>query len=146
MQAYDARRIASELMEQHGLTHWTFTFTTNKQRVGVCKYGDRTIGVSREFLSGMTEHNLRMVLLHEIAHALVGRGHAHDETWRSMCRRIGGDAKVSQSLSLPKEAYKWIARCAVSGSELGRVHRRGKRLATASCKCHRTPIRWVETR
>lgn len=81
---------ARELLDLHGLTAlgWTFEMSSSQRRLGVCKYRPKRIEFSTHY-----EHipwdEIEDTLLHEIAHALVGPRHGHDQTWKQKCREIG---------------------------------------------------------
>ena len=82
--------LASKLMTDHGLTEqgWKFDFSTSARRIAVCKHRIKTIEFSLHRL-GSDRAAIKDIILHEIAHALVGPKHGHDATWRAMCVRIG---------------------------------------------------------
>lgn len=91
MNLRDAKRLAKDLMTQHGLTAmgWSFCFDRAVKRLGLCKYSTKTISVSRDLTRLNPDTQVRNTLLHEIAHALVGVNHGHNETWRSKAVSIG---------------------------------------------------------
>lgn len=49
----------------------------------------------------------RLVLLHEVAHLLVGPNHDHDRWWRDMVVAIGGTVKPYLSIASNKKK-KWL--------------------------------------
>ena len=93
MKLLTAQKLARELMRKHLLLDWRFEFDNSKRRFGVCNFNTKTIGLSKKLteLNGIKE--VRDTILHEIAHALVGPGHGHDKTWKTMCRKIGAKPK-----------------------------------------------------
>ena len=88
-----ARTLANELMTKHGLIEkgWRFEFDHAKRRFGCCHYGTRTISLSRALVELNTEARVQNTILHEIAHALVGHGHGHDNVWKRKALEIGCD-------------------------------------------------------
>lgn len=117
------------LMKQHGLLQqgWTFRWDTTKRRAGCCRYGTKTISLSRYFvelnIDKMPEEILDCIL-HEIAHALVGPKHGHDWVWKGMCRLIGARPERcydSKQIEMPKGRY--LAICGGCGKEFRR-HKR----------------------
>ena len=70
-----------------------FRFETATGRAGICRHDARTIALSVSFVLRASWGDIRDTLLHEIAHAIVGPGHAHDAVWRTAARRIGCTAK-----------------------------------------------------
>lgn len=146
MDSLSVRLMARNLLDSNGLTDWTFRFNTNTTRVGVCKYGPQRIEISERFTKTMTEAQVRNVITHEVAHALVGYGHGHDATWARTHRSLGGDGKRCQSVSLDKSEYKYRLVDRVDGRVLGHANRKGHRLAASVCTCHREFPLWIEQR
>lgn len=144
MDAYSIRQMAQALIRENGLVGWTFSTNNNKTRVGVCKYGPKRIEVSVLLTKNMTEAQVRNVLTHEVAHALVGGGHAHDAVWARQHRALGGDGKRCQSgITLDTSDYKWKIVDGVTFKTLGHANRKGHRLASSVCTCHRVKPLWV---
>ena len=87
----DAKNLAFTLMGEHGLIEnaWTFKFDNAKRRFGCCDYSAKCISLSKELVMLNTEERVKNTILHEIAHALVGRGHGHDWVWKTMAIQIG---------------------------------------------------------
>jgi predicted SprT family Zn-dependent metalloprotease len=88
MNLHEASRLARQLISDHGLTNWTFSFDHARRRFGRCDYTNRRITLSRSltFLNDIDE--VRDTILHEIAHALCPKD-GHGARWREACRRIG---------------------------------------------------------
>lgn len=92
--------LARELMEKHGVWgKYMFQFDNAKRRFGCCHYDRNMITMSRELSKINNEDTIRTVLLHEIAHAMIGSGHGHDLLWKRTCINIGGDGKRTYSSS-----------------------------------------------
>lgn len=91
MQLTDAQVLALNLMRQHGIEDWRFDFDTAIRRFGACHYGLKMITLSSALTLANKEPVVRSVLLHEIAHALAGRGTNHGKKWQQICLSIGGD-------------------------------------------------------
>ena len=86
------KEFALEQMEKWGLIeeNWSFVWDTRAvRRYGQCRYGKREIGITRKLANINTIEETKDVVLHEIAHALTGRGHGHDNVWKRMCRKVG---------------------------------------------------------
>jgi predicted SprT family Zn-dependent metalloprotease len=145
-----AKEIATQLMAQHGLTDWQFGFNTNKRRAGVCRYPARgrpgRIELSRHYVLRNPADEVRDTVLHEIAHALVGSGHGHDEVWKARCVEVGARPErcYGEGVEMPKG--RWRATCGGCGKEHDR-HRRPKRLTGWHCRTcgnERGALQWVE--
>jgi predicted SprT family Zn-dependent metalloprotease len=98
-----AENLAFELLLKHNLRcketlrdfqgnvvkQWRFEFDSSRRRFGLCRHGSQIISLSESITLLNDEATVRDTILHEIAHALVGDGHGHDETWKCKCREIG---------------------------------------------------------
>lgn len=61
------------------------------------------IELDRKFVLANEPFVVRDVILHEVAHALVGFQHSHDDSWESVYRAIGGfgNAAITPLIVLP---------------------------------------------
>jgi len=130
MELDQAARLGRELLDEHGLHDWVVVFDRAKRRAGVCRYGRKEIGLSAPLTSIHPEEEVRDTILHEVAHALVGARHAHDEVWRATARRIGCSGLRCTSQDAPRIEGGWMGTCP-AGHSLTR-HRRPER--PASCR------------
>ena len=81
--------IAKEIMNKHGLLNWTLRLGTAKRQNGSCFTHKKRITLSKNYISLNTEELVIDTILHEIAHALVGSNHGHDNVWKQKCIEIG---------------------------------------------------------
>lgn len=130
MDTDEARALAERLMQEHRLTGWRLTFDSARTRAGVCRYGNREIGLSCVLTALHSADQVRGTILHEIAHALVGSRHGHDAVWRAKARAIGGDGARCLGADAPRPTAPWVGTC-VRGHAVTR-HRRPAR--PASCR------------
>ncbi|MGV8968157.1 MAG: SprT-like domain-containing protein [Cellulomonas sp.] len=130
----EARLLAIELMRQHQLTGWRVVFDRARTRAGICRFDRQEIGLSRVLTALHPPELVRETILHEIAHALTGPGHAHDAVWRATARGIGSDGRRCVSASAPRPPAPWVGECA-RGHEVTR-HRRPAR-PTSCVRCNR---------
>jgi predicted SprT family Zn-dependent metalloprotease len=87
---HEIKEWARKQMNLHGLNKWTFVWDTRAvRRYGQCRYHKKEIGITKKLANINTFEESQDVVLHEIAHALVGRGHGHNEVWRNKCIEIG---------------------------------------------------------
>lgn len=97
MNIHEAEQMAKSMMAEHGLTAagWVFKFSQARSRLGSCHYKTKTIRLSLPEAQAAPVEDIRQTMLHEIAHALVGAGHAHDRAWLARARSIGYTGGVS---------------------------------------------------
>jgi predicted SprT family Zn-dependent metalloprotease len=148
-----AARIRDEaraLLDAHGLRAWEFGFNANVRRAGVCFYPHRgepgRIELSNHFAARNSDDEVRDTLLHEIAHALVGPGHGHDELWKAKCREIGARPDACYGAEVEMPPGRWRATCPGCATEFDR-HRKPKRAEGWFCRpCGPTAgkLRWDE--
>ncbi|HMW11078.1 MAG TPA: SprT-like domain-containing protein [Bacteroidia bacterium] len=126
--------LAHSLMKEHGIYHsWRFTFDRAKLRNGLCQYRTKTISLSENYIRLNTDAKIKNTILHEIAHALVGKKHGHDAVWRAKAIEIGCSGERCTSNTLHIEG-KYIATCKNCGKvsyrykkpKINRVHSCGK--------------------
>lgn len=143
----DAAQLARELMDHHGLHQWRFRFDRAKRRAGMVVYSKQELSLSRVLVPLYTPEQVRGVILHEIAHALVGPGHAHDALWRRTCIAIGGDGLASLH-DTPKPEPTWRGVCP-QGHEAGRFQKPTCQLSCTKCTpsfSHEAVFTWQNTK
>lgn len=78
-------------------------FVTVLRRLAACDETSRTIFLAHELVTelsvvtGITAEAVRQLALHEIAHALVGGAHGHDEVWQGCARAVGCWPEVTRA-------------------------------------------------
>ena len=89
----EAKSLAIKLMNKHGLLdlRWSFEFDNAKRRFRCCHYTYKRISLSKYLVELNDEARVKNTILHEIAHALVGHGHGHDNVWKRKAIEIGCD-------------------------------------------------------
>lgn len=105
------RELASEMLATHGLTDWQFDFDRARTRAGLCNYQLQRITVSRHYVTMSSLEDARQVLLHEIAHALVGKVHGHGRVWRAKASSIGYLHQKIDGRQLAQQAATWLGTC-----------------------------------
>lgn len=137
MSYVDAAALADRLLREHGLARrgWTFRFNNAKRSLGLCRYADRRIELSRHFVLGASRQAVRETLLHEIAHALAGSTAGHGPRWKAICLQIGARperlASEADAAHLPQG--RWRADCPKCGHSYRRF-RSPTRNATYWCR------------
>ncbi len=111
MEVQHAIAMGRRLVREHGLDGWSVVVDRAKTRAGVCRFARRQIGISGPLTALHSEDEVRDTLLHEIAHALVGPDHGHDEVWRSTAVRIGCSGERCVPADSPRVPGDWVGRC-----------------------------------
>lgn len=94
------------LLNKYGLTDWSVRLNQNADTrfLGLCSYRDKCIILSAHHIDIHPTPDVCNTIRHELAHALVGPGHAHDEVWRDKAREVGCDnLSPCSNLSLSPE-------------------------------------------
>ncbi|EJF44477.1 PF01863 domain protein, partial [Schaalia georgiae F0490] len=101
MRREEARALARALMDDAGLGQWGLRFDRAKRRAGSCTHATRTISLSGPLTDIYDEATVRAVVLHEIAHALVGPSQGHGARWREAARALGAPDSATLPGALP---------------------------------------------
>ena len=96
-------------MRQHGLNKWSFQFDHSSRRAGCCNYRTRRISIAFDLARTGTDVEIHDTILHEIAHALVGKKHNHDAIWKAKAREIGCSGKRTHSYQFAQP--RWAVSC-----------------------------------
>lgn len=121
------RELARELLQMYGLTDWSFEFDRARTRAGLCNFQLRRISVSRHYSMVSSLDDVRQVLLHEIAHALVGKAQGHGRIWRAKASSIGYQHRKIDGRQIAQATAPWAGICPG-----GHQHFRYKRPARAT--------------
>ncbi|GAA3623883.1 hypothetical protein GCM10022223_46110 [Kineosporia mesophila] len=111
MELIQARALAVGLMRRHGLSDWRLVFDNAKTRAGICRAEPREIGLSRVLAQLHSRAEVTETVLHEIAHALVGPAHGHDEIWQAQARAIGCSGTRCLPQDAPRPPGPWRGTC-----------------------------------
>jgi predicted SprT family Zn-dependent metalloprotease len=119
-----AYAIAAQFIKKHNLLEWDFLVDFAKSRAGVCDYKKKEIRLSHEFILMSTDEEIKDTILHEIAHALVGKEHNHNKVWQKKAREIGSNAKrtIKKKYSNPKYTVTCENNCFHATRERKRHH------------------------
>lgn len=112
-----ARDLALRLMAEHGLAGWTFAFDGARRRAGGTFHPDAAAGrpgrisLSVHYCERNSEEDVKDTILHEIAHALVGPGHGHDDAWKAKCNEVGARPERCYSEAVDMPNGRWRSVC-----------------------------------
>lgn len=107
-----AQMMAEDLMRHHlkPLQGWGFKFDRSLTRLGLCNYRNYTISLGTHATEVNSEEQVLLTILHEIAHAIVGGHHGHDEVWRAKAIELGHSGKRCGEIAVKAEP-KGIVLC-----------------------------------
>ena len=134
---------ARGLMARHALRHWSFQFDHGTRRAGSCLYETQVISLSYEYAKHDSEQGIRDTILHEIAHALVGKGHHHDALWRAKAIEIGCSGKRLHDVQFTPPRY--IVRCR-NDCWVATAERRRRNCVCKTCRGKLEYITYTEER
>jgi SWI/SNF-related matrix-associated actin-dependent regulator of chromatin subfamily A-like protein 1 len=91
MERHQAAKMMREELNAYGLTDWGVRLNQNADSkfLGLCSYKDKCIILSAHHIDIHPEPDVIDTIKHELAHALVGPGHGHDEVWAAKARAVG---------------------------------------------------------
>lgn len=103
------RNIASKFLrsklDAYGLSEWHVRITSdpNQPFLGLCVHKDKSIILNAHHVDIHSDADVRCTILHEIAHAIVGPGQAHNDIWRDKAIEIGCDnTQPCSHLNIPE--------------------------------------------
>ena len=107
-----SQKIWKSQVYKYNLIGWKLKTKPMMDKIGLCDYNNKTIIISSIFMRGSNcnYEKVKKSLLHEIAHALTP-GHSHNNTWKSVCNKIGGDTRLAGSMNLP--GMNWSLYCKI---------------------------------
>lgn len=126
--------LGTDLLATYGLSpEWTLAFDRAKMRAGLTNFQTKTITLSEYMIRAASEQDVRNILLHEIAHALVGPYHGHDDVWRAKALEIGCDGCTYHGLGSFAEPL-WTLDCPCGNTHLTRHVLHKESMASYACK------------
>lgn len=125
---------ANALIVEHGLDGWSFHWDNAKLRFGACHFGKNYITISRPLAMVNGESEIRETLLHEVAHAIAGPMHDHDQYWKDVAFSIGANPTRCYDPEVVKEVgdHKYEASCGECGY-ISKRYRWSKKMGLKYC-------------
>lgn len=138
----EAKAAALHLMACHGLIEkgWRFGFDNARRRFGCVHWKRQTITLSLPLTKLNSDDKVSDTILHEIAHALVGKGVGHGPLWRAKALSIGCNGARCFGPEVATPQKNWQAICAKCG-ELPALQR-FRRLTNAIHKKCSSTLSW----
>lgn len=141
------KRKLVELLKKHGLYKqgWRYRLVTSTTASGMTFHGEEKIGISKNFINSekTTKEEIVNTILHEIAHALVGAEHKHNDIWLRKALEIGCDGKVKAK---DFNEYKYVFRCK-KGCEIRRMRmtkKLKKQIDESVCENHGLEMKLIK--
>ncbi len=122
--------LAADLLKEFNLSDWVFRFDHSTRRAGLCNYHDKKISIASDLARNASNADVRDTLLHEIAHALVGKNHNHDPIWQAKAKEIGCSGERTHQLSFSPPRYHVTCE---NGCFTHTAERRSQRLVCRTC-------------
>lgn len=113
MKIQEAEKIALQEIKKY-CPEFRFQFDRAVRRFGCCHHNLKLITLSKALTELNSLEQVKDTILHEIAHAMAGIGHGHDQYWKSICRQIGATPERCYKLSevvQPIKQYRYLAVC-----------------------------------
>lgn len=123
---------AQALIDLHLDRSWTFDFDRATTRAGACHWADRRITVSRHLAARWPDDDIHQVLLHEVAHAMVGPRGGHGPAWRRVAAELGYEGGRTHRGPVAAERANWVGTCP-GGHEHVRFRRPSRPMSCARC-------------
>lgn len=115
MNLHQASHLARTLLNQYGLLDWAFDYSKKTSNLGHCSYQEKTIYLSAPYTYTGDEQRVKNTILHEIAHALVGSGHHHDDVWRRKALEIGCNGQPQTTVNHEMPQMRYNLTCPIHG-------------------------------
>ena len=108
MELTSVQLLANRLLKDHELDKkgWRFKFDRAKRRAGSCRFFEKEITLAKAYAEQEELKEIKNTILHEIAHALVGPKHGHNEIWKQKALEIGCDAERCHCVVFSNPKYK----------------------------------------
>ena len=109
---------------------WNIKLDYAQRRAGACYFDKKILTFSKKFIRQANKTQIHDIILHEIAHAIVGPGQGHNSIWKSKAIEIGcsGEIYIDYDFSEPK----WIKYCENGCWEI-KAFRRKSHLMCRNC-------------
>lgn len=117
-----ALKLAEFELAEIGLTGWKVKKSQAMTAFGVCDSYRRVIEISEPIAAVNTEAMTRLVVRHEIAHAIVGAEEQHGQQWRACARRLGVPPTATVPFHTPTR--RWLMLCSECRRPIGYYYRR----------------------
>ena len=112
--------IAQQLVQEHLGERWTFKVGSYINIAGKTHPIQKWISVSRKHIVDAPDTEIIDTILHEIAHAIVGCQHNHDEVWKRTAKRIGAKPQETSNSLDSQMSFKYYIYNPLTNTVCGR--------------------------
>ena len=124
---------AVSVMQTFGLAEWRFGYNRRVRSLGLCRCRRKRIELSVHLVRSGQLDEIKAVMLHEVAHGLVGPGHGHDAVWKAKAVEIGARPERCSEAEIEMPKGRWAATCG-GCNVVFRRHRRPRRMTGWHCR------------
>jgi predicted SprT family Zn-dependent metalloprotease len=137
MNIEDARILARQLMDEHGLQRWSLVFGQARSYFGICYTRQKRITISAPLTLLNDIDEVRNTILHEIAHALTtDRGHGR--LWKAKACMVGCRPERCYPESVQRPPPRFVGTCPACGYETTAYRR--NRVSCGKCDTKFNPV------
>jgi len=99
-----ASKFTRQELDRYQLSSWSVRITQDPDvpYLGLCIHNDKVIVLNAHHIDIHPDKEVWNTIRHEVAHAIVGAGHAHDKVWADKAKEVGcDDVAPCSHLNLP---------------------------------------------
>ncbi len=89
MNITEAKKLAKDTATENRLFGWRVFFSKDDTVGATCWHNIHAIELNETFILDNAKDVCTNLILHEIAHAIVGWEHHHNDVWKAKCVEIG---------------------------------------------------------
>lgn len=135
MTRQQASKLTRDLLDSHGLEDWHIRLTIDltKPFLGLCSGKDKCIILNAHHIDTHPDVEVIDTIRHEVAHAIVGTEHGHNDIWKAKAVELGAAPTICSTMSLDPHIINAIrsgAEVKVEFTEETIVHRTPKYTVT----------------
>lgn len=132
MDKREAVALTRKHLDDNGLDDWHARVNPRlRSTLGRCRYTPKWIELSVPFIEANDADVVEQVILHEIAHAIVGWGHGHGRLWKAKARELG--VRNPASCTEAKVPPRWVGHCPACDRRFERQRLVKRRLSCGPC-------------
>ena len=143
--AQQTLKIGQDLVARLLGPNWSFGLDHARTRLGACHYAEHKITCSRYLVAYLADDEVEQVILHEVAHGLVGQGAGHSKVWQRQAKALGYTGGRTIEVPEARLSARWRGTCPL-GHEVLRHRRPTRRVDCGLCykAGRRRPITWQD--